>query len=192
MPLFQNQYVWIQTQYKSLVVVGRPHRHSGCFQNTASRCVYLWLPVQWRPVIPPHTNRHSAHCDRYSFLKGRGTEEATLFTLPIVAACPTRHLYFRTSIANFLSASRQLQGGCPINPFLQSARNKDISTLLTISHNSLLHRFAESLELQRFYASPSHLGLALFPQVSSPHTYTLHIYRSIFLPFLPGGGEAFV
>ena len=28
-----------------------------------------------------------------------------LFTLPVMAACPTRHLYFRVSIANFLSAS---------------------------------------------------------------------------------------
>ena len=67
--------------------------------------------------------------------------------------------------------------------------------MLTISRNSLLHRFAESLELQRFYASPSHLGLALFPKYQVHIPILFHIYRSIFIsPSYGGGvgGEAFV
>ena len=63
--------------------------------------------------------------------------------------------------------------------------------MLTISHNSLLHRFAESLELQRFYASPSHLGLALLPKYQVHIPILPHIHWSILLS-LSYGGETFI
>ena len=63
--------------------------------------------------------------------------------------------------------------------------------MLTISRNSLLHRFAESLELQRFYASPSHLGLALLPKYQVHIPILPHIHRNILLS-LSYGGETFI